>query len=65
MTVTNMEWEKEHRKWVLSGKDGKELGKFEAVIATDKNMASSRFFIQNKVPPPLCIASVSASSSLL
>jgi hypothetical protein len=54
-----MEWEKEHRRWTVSGKDGQELGRFQAIIATDKNMASPRFSIQNKVPPPLGIASSS------
>ena len=52
-----MEWEKEHRRWTVSGKDGEELGQFQAVIATDKNMASPRFSIQNKVAPPLGIVS--------
>lgn len=70
VTVTKLDWMEEEKSWMLADKDGRKLGEFWAVVATDKNLASSRFFIQNGVPPPLRnpsltdkVAGVTSSSS--
>lgn len=58
VTVAKLDWREEQKVWMLADKNGQDLGEFWAVVATDKNMASPRFFIQNGLPPPLVGAGV-------
>eukprot|EP00250_Pteridium_aquilinum_P021593 c25169_g3_i2 orf=177-1322(-) len=58
VTVANLDWMEEQKLWTLADKEGKQLGEFWAVVATDKNLASPRFSIQNGIPPPLTGAGV-------
>ncbi|KAI5064423.1 hypothetical protein GOP47_0021093 [Adiantum capillus-veneris] len=57
-TVAKLDWLKERKVWMLADKDENQLGEFWAVVATDKNMASPRFFIQTGLPSPLAGAGV-------
>lgn len=60
ITVAKLDWMEEQNSWLLADKDGRKLGEFWAVVATDKNLASPRFLIQNGIPPPLSGAGISS-----
>ncbi|KAK1303563.1 hypothetical protein QJS10_CPB11g01385 [Acorus calamus] len=56
VTVGKLEWVEERREWSLMGLDGSDLGCFDGVIASDKNVVSSRFTGVHGKPPPLDIS---------
>ncbi|GLJ52462.1 hypothetical protein SUGI_1115890 [Cryptomeria japonica] len=58
VTVAKLQWREEDGYWDLKGLQGEEIGQFEAVVASDKNLASPRFTIQTGLPPPLDSAGV-------
>lgn len=58
VTVTSFDWKEDKNTWVLTDKNGQDLGEFWAVVATDKNLASPRFFSQTGFPPPLVGAGI-------
>lgn len=53
VTVGKMNWIHDRSSWSLIGLDGKELGHFDGVVASDKNLVSPRFSEVHGVPPPL------------
>lgn len=53
VTVGKMDWLQERSSWSLASLDGKDLGYFDYVVATDKNVASPRFSGLTGRPPPL------------
>lgn len=53
VTVGKMNWIQDRSSWSLIGLDGKELGHFDGVVASDKNLVSPRFSEVHGVPPPL------------
>jgi hypothetical protein len=53
VTVGKMNWIQDRSSWSLIGLDGKELGQFDGVVASDKNLVSPRFKEVHGVPPPL------------
>eukprot|EP01018_Ginkgo_biloba_P030982 Gb_19995 [translate_table: standard] len=53
VTVAKLEWMEEDSGWNLRGLDGESIGHFDAVVASDKNLASPRFTAQTGLPPPL------------
>ncbi|XP_034570749.1 uncharacterized protein [Setaria viridis] len=52
-TVGKMDWLQDRSSWSLASLDGKDLGHFDYVVATDKNVASPRFSGLTGRPPPL------------
>ncbi|KAK1324546.1 hypothetical protein QJS10_CPA01g00851 [Acorus calamus] len=55
VTVGRLEWVEGRREWSLMGLDGSDLGCFDGVVASDKNVVSSRFTGVHGKPPPLDI----------
>lgn len=53
VTVGKMDWLQDRSSWSLASLDGKDLGHFDYVVATDKNVASPRFSGLTGRPPPL------------
>jgi hypothetical protein len=53
ITVGKMDWLHNRSSWSLTSLDGKDLGYFDYVVATDKNIASQRFSGLTGKPPPL------------
>ncbi|KAG9439652.1 hypothetical protein H6P81_019817 [Aristolochia fimbriata] len=53
VTVGRLEWLENNRLWALSGLDGQNLGSFDGVVASDKNIVSTRFTGLTGRPPPL------------
>ncbi|KAF3321637.1 NAD(P)-binding Rossmann-like domain-containing protein [Carex littledalei] len=56
VTVGKMNWIQDRSSWSLIGLDGKELGHFDGVVASDKNLVSPRFSEVHGVPPPLDVS---------
>lgn len=59
VTVAKVEWSREGGIWDLRGLQGESIGHYDAVVASDKNLASSRFTAQTGLPPPLDSAELS------
>ncbi|KAK3145882.1 hypothetical protein QOZ80_3BG0258700 [Eleusine coracana subsp. coracana] len=57
VTVGKMDWLHDRNSWSLVSLDGKDLGYFDYVVATDKNIASPRFSGLTGRPPPLDLSS--------
>ena len=53
VTVGKMDWLQDRSSWSLASLDGKDLGNFDYVVATDKNVGSPRFSGLTGRPPPL------------
>lgn len=53
VTVGKMDWLQDRSSWSLASLDGKDLGYFDYVVATDKNIASQSFSGLTGRPPPL------------
>jgi hypothetical protein len=53
VTVGKMDWLQDRSSWSLASLDGKDLGYFDYVVATDKNIASPAFSGLTGRPPPL------------
>ncbi|XP_050279438.1 uncharacterized protein LOC126720717 isoform X1 [Quercus robur] len=51
--VGRMEWLESENLWSLTGLDGQNLGHFQGVVASDKNIVSPRFTSVTGRPPPL------------
>ncbi|KAK7848939.1 protoporphyrinogen oxidase 2 [Quercus suber] len=51
--VGRMEWLESENLWSLTGLDGQNLGQFQGVVASDKNIVSPRFTSVTGRPPPL------------
>ncbi|KAB1216961.1 hypothetical protein CJ030_MR4G016026 [Morella rubra] len=51
--VGKFEWLEEEKLWSLMGLDGENLGRFQGVIASDKNIVSPRITNVTGRPPPL------------
>lgn len=52
-TVGKMVWLPNRSIWSLTGLDGQDLGYFDGLVASDKNVASPRFKEATGSPPPL------------
>ncbi|PWZ56967.1 Renalase [Zea mays] len=57
VTVGKMDWLQDRSSWSLASLDGKDLGYFDYVVATDKNIASPAFSGLTGRPPPLDLSS--------
>ncbi|XP_020096576.1 uncharacterized protein LOC109715806 isoform X4 [Ananas comosus] len=55
VTVGKVDWLHERSLWSLASLDGQDLGHFDAVVASDKNISSRRFTGLTEKPPPLDI----------
>uniref|UniRef100_A0A0D9ZE04 Amine oxidase domain-containing protein n=1 Tax=Oryza glumipatula TaxID=40148 RepID=A0A0D9ZE04_9ORYZ len=53
VTIGRMDWIQDRSSWLLASLDGRDLGHFDYVVATDKNIASPRFSGLTGRPPPL------------
>lgn len=53
--IGRLEWLDNDDSWSLMSLDGQELGKFKGVVASDKNVFSSRFTNVTGRPPPIGI----------
>lgn len=53
ITVGKLEWLESRSLWLLTGLEGQDLGHFDAVVATDKNIVSPRFTGLTGRSPPL------------
>uniref|UniRef100_A0ACD5X9F2 Uncharacterized protein n=3 Tax=Avena sativa TaxID=4498 RepID=A0ACD5X9F2_AVESA len=53
VTIGKMDWLQDRSSWSLSSLDGKDLGSFDYVVATDKNVASQKVSGLTGKPPPL------------
>ncbi|GLT53927.1 hypothetical protein SLA2020_271610 [Shorea laevis] len=51
--VGRLEWLEDENLWSLVGLDGQNLGHFQGVVASDKNIVSPRFTNVTGRPPPL------------
>ncbi|KAE8124573.1 hypothetical protein FH972_019441 [Carpinus fangiana] len=51
--VGRLEWLEDENLWSLVGLDGQNLGRFQGVVASDKNIVSPRFTNVTGRPPPL------------
>ena len=58
MGVGRMEWLESENLWSLTGLDGQNLGHFQGVVASDKNIVSPRFTSVTGRPPPLGMMSL-------
>ncbi|KAJ1702738.1 hypothetical protein LUZ63_002517 [Rhynchospora breviuscula] len=56
VTVGKLNWIQDRTSWSLTGLDGKELGQFDGVVASDKNLVSPRFSEVHGIPPPLDVS---------
>uniref|UniRef100_A0A1D1YKJ4 Protoporphyrinogen oxidase, chloroplastic/mitochondrial n=2 Tax=Anthurium amnicola TaxID=1678845 RepID=A0A1D1YKJ4_9ARAE len=54
-TVGKIDWLEGRNLWLLSGLGGEHLGHFDSVVASDKNVFSSRYAGVTGRPPPLDI----------
>ncbi|POO03210.1 Amine oxidase [Trema orientale] len=52
-SVGKLEWLQNEDLWMLTGLDGQNLGQFNGVVASDKNIVSPRFTSVTGRPPPL------------
>ncbi|KAL6637993.1 hypothetical protein ACP70R_025565 [Stipagrostis hirtigluma subsp. patula] len=64
VTVGKMDWLQDRSSWSLASLDDKDLGCFDYVVATDKNIASPGFFGLTGRPPPLDLSSVPQLSTM-
>uniref|UniRef100_A0ACD5WEA0 Uncharacterized protein n=1 Tax=Avena sativa TaxID=4498 RepID=A0ACD5WEA0_AVESA len=53
VTIGKMDWLQDRSSWSLASLDGKDLGNFDYVVATDKNVASQKVSGLTGKPPPL------------
>ena len=53
VTIGKMDWLQDRSSWSLASLDGKDLGSFDFVVATDKNIASQKVSGLTGKPPPL------------
>lgn len=53
VTIGKMDWLQDRSSWSLASLDGKDLGSFDFVVATDKNIASRNVSGLTGKPPPL------------
>ena len=53
ITVGKINWLQDRSIWSLTGLDGENLGRFDGVVASDKNVTSPRFTGVTGRPPPL------------
>nr|AAF79325.1 F14J16.31 [Arabidopsis thaliana] len=51
--IAKMEWLEEEIPWLLTDSKGENLGRFDGVVASDKNIVSPRFTQVTGLPPPL------------
>ncbi|KAL5977355.1 hypothetical protein ACLOJK_021701 [Asimina triloba] len=58
VTIGKLDWLEDRSMWLLTALDGANLGQFDGVVLTDKNIASPRFTGQTGRPPPLDISLV-------
>lgn len=58
-SIGKLEWLEGKNLWSVMGLDGQNLGRFNGVIASDKNIASPRFTSVTGRPPPLGMISFS------
>ncbi|XP_062214406.1 uncharacterized protein LOC133915307 isoform X1 [Phragmites australis] len=65
VTVGKMDWLQDRSSWSLASLDGKDLGYFDYVVATDKNIASPRFSGLTGRPPPLDLSSFPQLSTMV
>lgn len=52
-SVGRLEWLHNEDLWMLTALDGQNLGHFNGVVASDKNIVSPRFTSVTGRPPPL------------
>ena len=52
-SVGKLEWLEDEDSWSLLALDGQNLGHFNGVVASDKNVVSPRFTSVTGRPPPL------------
>ncbi|CAL9104674.1 unnamed protein product [Musa textilis] len=57
ITVGKVDWLCDRNLWSLISLDGQDLGQFDSVVASDKNVVSTRFTGVTGRPPPLDITS--------
>ncbi|KAJ0963243.1 hypothetical protein J5N97_028365 [Dioscorea zingiberensis] len=57
-TVGRMVWLPSKSLWSLTGLEGQDLGHFDCLVASDKNVASPRFKDLTGCPPPLDLTSL-------
>ncbi|KAJ1293324.1 hypothetical protein BS78_01G059300 [Paspalum vaginatum] len=65
VTVGRMDWLQDRSSWSLASLDGKDLGYFDYVVATDKNVASPSFSRLTGKPPPLDLSSFPWLSTII
>lgn len=53
--IAKLEWLEEEIPWLLTDSKGQNLGRFDGVVASDKNIASPRFTQLTGLSPPLGI----------
>jgi hypothetical protein len=58
VTIGKMHWLQDRSSWSLASLDGKDLGNFDYVVATDKNVASQKVSGLTGKPPPLGLFTV-------
>lgn len=51
--IGRIEWLEKEKLWRVMGLDGRNHGQFEGVVASDKNIVSSRYTNVTGRPPPL------------
>ncbi|KAG2251563.1 hypothetical protein Bca52824_081699 [Brassica carinata] len=51
--IAKLEWLEEEIPWLLKDSKGQNLGRFDGVVASDKNIVSPRFTQVTGLPPPL------------
>lgn len=51
--VAKLEWLDSRYAWSLMGINDQHLGSYDAVVASDKNIASPRSFVERGQSPPL------------
>lgn len=51
--VGRLEWLEDDKLWSLIGLDGQNLGQFEGIVASDKNIVNPRVLAVTGRPPPL------------
>ncbi|KAL9860255.1 hypothetical protein AtNW77_Chr1g0056211 [Arabidopsis thaliana] len=56
--IAKMEWLEEEIPWLLTDSKGENLGRFDGVVASDKNIVSPRFTQVTGLPPPLDLSLV-------
>ncbi|TVT98412.1 hypothetical protein EJB05_56273, partial [Eragrostis curvula] len=65
VTVGKMDWLHDRSSWSLASLDGKDLGYFDYVVATDKIIASPSFSGLTGRPPPLDLSSFPQLSAMV